>query len=354
MIKKIREELKIRREIVSPPGDTIQETLDAIGMTQRELAGRLGKDPKNINRIISGIEALSEQTAIGLQAVLDIPAEFWLEREKRYRLKLKQIDVDENLLGFIKWLKSFPYSEMAGLGWVRETKHPVESIQNLIRFFRINSPERWEDVFFDQKLSTAFRVSLKSANNPYAVSAWLQQGENEAAEMELPAYEAKTFLRNLLDARKLTLREDGFLEELKNLCADSGVALVLTPTLPKVPVSGSSRWIKSNTVPLIQLSDRYKNNASFWLTFFHEAGHVLLHGKKDVFIEGAEGIENDRTKEAEADRFARRHLLGSGFNVLAGKDISKAAIRAYAEQQGIHPGIVAEAAQNYGIAVRSK
>jgi HTH-type transcriptional regulator / antitoxin HigA len=31
------------RSLLSPPGDTIQETLDALGMTQAELAQRMGR-----------------------------------------------------------------------------------------------------------------------------------------------------------------------------------------------------------------------------------------------------------------------------------------------------------------------
>jgi HTH-type transcriptional regulator / antitoxin HigA len=31
-----------------------------------------------------------------------------------------------------------------------------------------------------------------------------------------------------------------------------------------------------------------KNNNQFWFTFFHEVGHLLLHGKKEVFLEQIE------------------------------------------------------------------
>ena len=42
--------IEIKRKLLSPPGDTIQETIDTIGMSQKELAERMGKDKKNINK----------------------------------------------------------------------------------------------------------------------------------------------------------------------------------------------------------------------------------------------------------------------------------------------------------------
>jgi HTH-type transcriptional regulator / antitoxin HigA len=47
------------------------------------------------------------------------------------------------------------------------------------------------------------------------------------------------------------------------------------------------------------LSFRYKTNDHFWFSLFHELAHLLLHGKKSLFLEGcAEGFQ----PEQEADR----------------------------------------------------
>ncbi|MBL8419274.1 MAG: hypothetical protein JNK92_01440, partial [Dechloromonas sp.] len=55
--------------------------------------------------------------------------------------------------------------------------------------------------------------------------------------------------------------------------------------LPKTEVSGATRWLSPDKA-LIQLSLRYKSDDQLWFSFFHEVGHLLLHGKKEVFIEG--------------------------------------------------------------------
>jgi HTH-type transcriptional regulator / antitoxin HigA len=82
---------------------------------------------------------------------------------------------------------------------------------------------------------------------------------------------------------------------------------VFTQNLPKAPISGATRWFHNK--PIIQLSGRFKTNDHFWFTFFHEAAHIILHGKKDIFLENVEGTEIDQEKEEEANAFAAKILL---------------------------------------------
>jgi Zn-dependent peptidase ImmA (M78 family) len=82
---------------------------------------------------------------------------------------------------------------------------------------------------------------------------------------------------------------------------------VFTQNLPKAPISGATRWFHNK--PIIQLSGRFRTNDHFWFTFFHEAAHIILHGKKDIFLENVEGTEIDQEKEEEANAFAAKILL---------------------------------------------
>ena len=84
--------LILAKELLSPPGDTIQETIDAMGMRQNELAERMGKAENKINDIIKGKEPISVDTALKLEQVLGIPAKFWLTRETNYREELARIE----------------------------------------------------------------------------------------------------------------------------------------------------------------------------------------------------------------------------------------------------------------------
>ena len=85
--------------------------------------------------------------------------------------------------------------------------------------------------------------------------------------------------------------------------------MVYTPCISKAPIYGATRWIKNNTLPLIQITDRQKDYNAFWFTFYHELAHILYHGKKEIFIDGLDSITPDKQKEDHADEFASRMLL---------------------------------------------
>src|SRR5712671_4222175 len=104
---------------VSPPGVTLQETLDALQMSQAELAERMGRPKKTINEIIKGKAAITPDTALQLETVLGVPASFWNNRERLYRENLARREDRERLLQAIEWPRRFPIAEMTKLGWLR-------------------------------------------------------------------------------------------------------------------------------------------------------------------------------------------------------------------------------------------
>jgi HTH-type transcriptional regulator / antitoxin HigA len=102
---------------------------------------------------------------------------------------------------------------------------------------------------------------------------------------------------------------------------------------------GAARWLAPDKA-LIQLSLYYKGEDQLWFSFFHEAGHILLHGRRDVFVDVKGGPEDQQ--EAEANEFAASTLIDEAAYrafVNAG-DFSAAAVRLFAKDIGIVPGIV--------------
>src|SRR2546428_9503399 len=80
-------------DYVSPPGETLLETLEAIGMSQAELAKRMGCPVKTINEIIEKKAPITTETALQLEQVLHVPASFWLKREQHYRESLARLNL---------------------------------------------------------------------------------------------------------------------------------------------------------------------------------------------------------------------------------------------------------------------
>jgi len=75
-------------DFATAPGVTIQDSLEALGMSQTELAERAGISNKTINRIIEGIDPVTHATALAFEKVLQVPVRFWLKLEANYRQHL--------------------------------------------------------------------------------------------------------------------------------------------------------------------------------------------------------------------------------------------------------------------------
>jgi HTH-type transcriptional regulator / antitoxin HigA len=139
------------------------------------------------------------------------------------------------------------------------------------------------------------------------------------------------------------VRDPGvFVPQLKSQCADAGVAVVLVPAPAGCPVSGAAKWIGSQR-GLIVLSLRGMSDDKLWFSFFHEAAHLLKHGKSLTFLDilGDDGL--DPEAEAEADAFARETLIASASYqafIAAKPRPSATSVTRFAAHQGISPGIV--------------
>ena len=101
---------------------------------------------------------------------------------------------------------------------------------------------------------------------------------------------------------------------------------------------------------LIQLCLYGKQNDRFWFTFFHEAAHILLHGKKDIFLDNWDGGDRIESEpEIEADRWAKEFLIPPEFESELLNLRSKKRVIYLANNLGIHPGIVVGRLQHENI-----
>lgn len=327
-------------DYVSPPGETLLELIEEKGMSQAELALRIGRPKKTINEIILGKASITPDTALQLERALNVPSTFWNSREKQYREFLSNKEEKLRLKDKVAWLREFPIKDLISQEWIRPFNNKVDQLTELLNFFGIASPEQWDNVW--ERFSEAFCRSSIFTTNRKALSAWLRQGEIEAQEIYCNAYSSSKFKNTLKKIRQLTIEPpDIFQPKLVHLCAEVGIAVVFLPELPKISISGATRWLTHDKA-LIQLSLRYKTDDQLWFTFFHEAGHILLHGKRDIFLED-DSIDNE--KEQQANKFASDILIPyiefeNFLRELKPGRISKNNICAFAESIGISPGIV--------------
>jgi Zn-dependent peptidase ImmA (M78 family) len=251
---------------------------------------------------------------------------------------------------------------MVKRGWVESVAHPIDQMRTLLDFFGVASPAQWRQVWLEPK--AAFRHTTTFKSDVGALAAWLRKGQLEAQTISCAPYHVGEFKRALRQVRALTVKPANLIfSDVRELCAAAGVAVVVVPALTKSRASGATMWLNPDKAMLL-LSLRYGKDDQFWFSFFHEAGHIVLHGKRDVFLDdepfGDDAQEDrlgtaaaaDALAEHEANAFAgdmlipRQDLLR--FALAQKPYFSKEQIRAFAGKQGVAPGIVVGQLQHKG------
>lgn len=320
-----------------PPGSTLREVIDSMGMSQTELAMRMGLTVQTISRILSGEQPLSYETANLLELVTGVSAKFWNNLEAQYREQVTKIKALEEQQQELKWLKTIPTKQLISRGFIKHSDEKSVLLRETLAFYGVGSAHAWGRIW--EKPAAAARRSQCFETCPGPASAWLRIGEIQAGLVECAPYDKALFRNALLKVRSLT-REvpEVFVQKLKDLCSEAGVALALVPEMKNVPWNGASKWLTSKK-PMILLSLRGKGEDKFWFSFFHEASHILNDSKKSIRINDG---SSDDPAEVRANNFAAEILIPQAkYNKRISRARSKREICQIAKELDIAPGIVA-------------
>lgn len=333
-------EPKFVSDLAIPPGEYLEEVLEDIGLTQAELARRMGRPPQAINEIIKGEKSITPETAIQLEKVVGVPAYLWSSLEAEYRLIKASETEEKNAKEEVSLIGNFPYSELSKLELVEKTRSPLSKVQSLRRFFGVSSLFNLKGV---KEYSPAFRKSNNDDLNHEALASWLRAGAVLSNEIECSSFDKNVLLSNIEGIRALTLKHEPseFFPELKSLLSQCGIALVVIPHFKKTHTTGATFWVKKDKA-VIMMSLRGSWADIFWFSLFHELGHILLHDKRHTFLEGGKSSLEWEKQEMEADEFSQKTLIPSNEFQAFKKyhDFSASSIREFSRSIGVAPGIV--------------
>jgi len=324
-----------------PPGATLEETMETLGMTQRDLADRTGLTVQTLNRIFKGEQPITYETANKLELVTGVPAGFWNHLEVQYREQLARLKARANRNSTTEaWARQFNYARMAAAGWVPATQRMGEKIEHLLQFFQVGGVPEWEEIHLKTLNQGAYRTAPAIKEHRTDTVAWIQRGLTLARGLRPASFDKARFQQAIAEARRLADRHPKeVVRQLEALYRESGVALVFLDTLAGMGVHGYARWIKGGDYAVILHGMRHKSNDHFWFDLFHETAHILLHGRSHEFLE-YDG--HDDPREAEANQWAGKLLIPetSWKGFVANPKFSASAIQNFAISVHVHPATV--------------
>ena len=321
------------------PGELLEEEIEFIGMTQRELATRMGRPPQVVNEIIKGKKSITHDTALELENVLGIPAHIWTNSQSSYDFTLARLkERDQWTVQAQKgWLDQFPVREIERRGWVERYKDKADKVGAFLTFLGFASFEAWNKQGVEPV--AGFRISENSKVSPGALSAWLRKGEIDGRNTDTAEYDAQMFRNAIIQIRAMTSDDPAeFVPAMQKLCADAGVAVAFVPELPKSGANGVARWLTPQK-GLIQMSLKWRWSDIFWFSFFHECCHILRHKGTHVHFKG---IDKTTEQERVADEFAADLLIppDEWQRFVDAAQFNQADVKEFAAQIEIDAGIV--------------
>lgn len=330
---------------VSAPGETIADFLEERNLSRSDFADRIGWTTERTNDFFVGRERITDAVAQQLVMVLGASVGFWLNRDHQYLEDSARLVSERTKLGE-DWLSNLPLSEMRRFGWLPDSHE--SDMEKCLRFFDVPDVKAWHQKYQNLERAVAFKTSPSFESDPGAVAAWLRRGQIEAASIDCKPWNPGVFESALLEIRPLSRKRDpdAFIPELRRLCGECGVAAVILRSPKRCRASGATRFLSAQKA-LLLLSFRYLSDDHLWFTFFHEAGHLLLHRKDALFLEG---IDIDCEKEEkEANDFAARLLVPDEFrSEMLKLPVNGIEVVKFARRVGISPGIIVGQLQHYG------
>lgn len=335
---------------VFSPGEYLRDELETRGWTQDVLATIIDCSPRLVNEIITAKRAVTPETAQLLSEALGTSAQMWLNLESAYRLSL--VRRQGSLVARRARLYGIgPVKEMIKRGWIANS----DSIDVLER--------RVQDFFELPDLDTqpvpilhAARKSTSYAAVTPSQCAWLFRAKQVAKKLDAEDF-TEARLTKCLSRLSGMRREVQQLREVPGVLADAGVRFCVVEQLPQSRIDGAAFWLDAKS-PVVALTLRYDRIDWFWYTLMHDLMHIVNRDGRptaaghnngallEIDLVGRKTVPMTErpASERQADRAARDFLVPSAalntFVARVRPRYSKTSIIAFAEEIGVHPGIV--------------
>ena len=328
---------------VTPPGRIIRRELDARGWTQKDLAEITGRPEQTISQIVRGRKQITPETALQLAAVFGTSADLWLNLEANYQIHQARKELDPSRIARKSRLYSLsPVAELIKRDWIQAVDSLEGLEQEVCTFLDIT------DLAEQPRLAVNFRQARAYAPKAAAEIAWVKRVEHLVHAQTVATHDLSQLCAALpaLLAYSAKPEDAG---QVPILLHRLGIHFVIVPHLPHTYLDGAVFTFKDH--PVVALTLRYDRIDSFWFTLLHELAHIVA-GHEGLYLDNLDDRNGNET-ESEANRMAQNWLVDpeafARFVAANEPCFSRRAVRAFAERQGRHPGIVVGRLQYEGL-----
>ena len=330
-------------ELAIHPGVIIKEEMEARGWIQRDLAFILGCTEQTLNPLLSGKRGISPEMAKALAGAFDVSAEFFLNLQKQYDLRLAQ-EPSPGVAIRANMQSNYPIREMIRRGWIEQSEASLLEAQ-LARFFKVSS-----HLEVPYLAHAAKKSRYEEREIPGLQLAWLFRVRQIAESVSAPRYSEEA-LRSALPRLEALLMEPEDAAQVPRVLLDCGLRFIMVEAMPGAKIDGVCFWLNDES-PVVGLSSRFDRIDNFWFVLRHEIEHVLCgHGKeqREEIIDDLEGAASSATDAAsEQERQANMASLefcvpGSGLDAFIARKkpfYYEKHVLAFAALARRHPGLV--------------
>jgi HTH-type transcriptional regulator/antitoxin HigA len=327
-------DVELRPARVTPPGRIIRRELDARGWTQKDLAEITGRPEQVISQIIQGRKQITSETALQLAAAFGTSADLWLNLEANYQLdRARQTFGPSEIERRSRLYTIAPVNELVKRGWIQASDSVDDLERQVCAFLGIASLAE------QPCLAVNFRQGQAATPETAAEIAWVKRVERLVRAQTVAAYNPKRLRAALPDLLAFS-NDPGGVKHAPDWMRGLGVHFVIVPHLPHTYLDGAAFTFEDH--PVVALTLRHDRIDSFWFTLLHELAHIVA-GHTGLYLDNLD-VQNENQAESEANRLARNWLIDpdafARFVAAHKPYFSRDAVRAFAESQGRHPGII--------------
>lgn len=346
-----------------PPGEFIEDELEARTWSQQDLADILRRPARLVSELVNGKRGITVETARGLARAFGTSVELWLNLQRDYDIAASQprdpsaaaeeVAVERRARLF----SLLPIRDMARRGWIADTKDIGRLEADVCRFAACNDASE-----LDRCMPHAARKSGPNDLSPQQ-RAWLLRAR-QLAQIPVPGRFGQTSAADALKDLRSLLPSGEEIRHVPRVLGEHGIRLVIVEGIPGGKIDGACFWL-DNLSPVIAMSLRFDRIDNFWFTLAHEIDHIKHNeGQGDVYIvdedvgvnpdaQDASAATADDDMEARANTNAAAYLVNPGelsnFIARVQPYFSEDRIRGFARRIGVHPGIVVGQLHNHGM-----